>query len=207
MCRRALPAAVVPAGNDPAVGPDEDGIRGGPLLSSQTIWRWAILPFVALLWVGVLALAWRMWSTRKAKAPARAMQAKHDSPSPQRPSSGPQVPTSPVSQALTPSSPAAPPAEAQALASALKHGDLGEIARALCAAAGVKVGDLDAVRARLVDPLQRDALDTLQRARWGDGEAAATLQVLRSAFAPGIKWRAANAVRAPVLLPPLYPET
>ncbi|MGN6514017.1 MAG: BatD family protein [Lysobacteraceae bacterium] len=100
--------------------------------------------------------------------------------------------------------PAAPrdATDARALHRALAHGDLAEITGALCAAAGA--GDLDAVRARLDDAAQQRAIDALQRARWGGGDAAQARGALRAAFRAGPRWRRAG--RAPdALLPPLYP--
>lgn len=92
------------------------------------------------------------------------------------------------------------------LMQALARGDLGAIVQALCATAVPAAADLDAVRARLADPAQRAAVDALQRARWGDGDNAATLAALRKAFASGPRWRAPAKRAEPVLLPPLYPE-
>jgi hypothetical protein len=92
------------------------------------------------------------------------------------------------------------------LMQALARGDLGAIVQALCATAMPSAADLDAVRARLADPAQRAAVDALQRARWGDGDNAATLAALRKAFASGPRWRASAKRAEPVLLPPLYPE-
>lgn len=99
--------------------------------------------------------------------------------------------------------PASPPPSS--LADALKQGDLAAIARALSSAAGVAGDDLDALRARLDDVAQIDALAALQAARWGDGDAQAALPALRRAFAQGPRWR--KPARKPdTLLPPLYPE-
>lgn len=103
----------------------------------------------------------------------------------------------------TPEAAAMPPA-APALADALKQGDLGGIAHALVASAGPGVGDLDAVRARLADAAQANAVAQLQAARWGAGDADGALAALRSAFARGAAWRRAERAGKP-LLPPLYP--
>ena len=88
------------------------------------------------------------------------------------------------------------------LQDALAHGDLGEVADALCALAGVT--DLDAVRARLADARQQAAVDALQRARWGGGDGTAARELLRAAFRAGPRWRAASTA-ARESLPPLYP--
>lgn len=94
----------------------------------------------------------------------------------------------------------------QRLMRALARNDLAAIVQALCAAPVPVAADLDAVRARLADPMQRAAVDALQRARWGDGDNGATLVALRTAFASGPRWRTSAARAEPVLLPPLYPE-
>ncbi|RDZ26984.1 BatD family protein [Lysobacter silvisoli] len=86
----------------------------------------------------------------------------------------------------------------------LDTGDFGEIEAALCALARPPAADLDAVLARLADPAQREALQAMQRARWGGGDAVAARAQLRSAFAPGPRWRDAGAAPASPL-PPLYP--
>lgn len=91
------------------------------------------------------------------------------------------------------------------LKAALAGGDLALIAQALGAAAGLRSDDLDAVRKRLDDAAQLDAVIQLQAARWGDGDAGSALAALRRAFAKGARWRVA-ARASESLLPPLYPE-
>lgn len=91
------------------------------------------------------------------------------------------------------------------LKAALGRGDLALIAQALGAAAGVDGDDLDAVRQRLDDAAQLDAVTQLQAARWGDGDAASARDALRTAFAKGARWRTPAPASAS-LLPPLYPE-
>ncbi|QSX78632.1 BatD family protein [Agrilutibacter solisilvae] len=90
------------------------------------------------------------------------------------------------------------------LRQALDTGDLGDVAQALCAMASPPARDVDDVRARLADASQRDAVDALQRARWGDGDGVGARRLLREAFARGPRWHA-PVVNAPSLLPPLYP--
>jgi hypothetical protein len=99
---------------------------------------------------------------------------------------------------------AAPPTP-PSLAAALKQDDLAGIAHALCVEAGLRGDDLDAVRERLEDEAQREAVECLQAARWGDGDAASALAGLRRAFAKGARWRT-PAAKPASLLPPLYPE-
>jgi len=100
--------------------------------------------------------------------------------------------------AAKPRSPAKP-----ALAQALAKGDPEAISSALCAAA--HADDLDGVRGKLDDPAQQAAVDALQRARWGDGDAASALAALRSAFKRGPRWKTAGT-KSRELLPPLYPK-
>ncbi|MFC3814807.1 BatD family protein [Lysobacter sp. GCM10012299] len=102
--------------------------------------------------------------------------------------------------ALAPSS----PSTTTGLKQALDRGALGDVADALCAAAQPRARDLDDVIARLADDDQRDAVQALQRARWGGGDGVAARQTLRNVFASGPRWRERTADR-PSPLPPLYP--
>lgn len=91
------------------------------------------------------------------------------------------------------------------LAQALATGDLADIAAALARASALPQGDLDAIAARLGDAAQRAAVQALQAARWGTGDPAQALRLLRTAFARGPRWRPPPCVPHSVL-PPLYPE-
>ncbi|RFP61987.1 BatD family protein [Cognatiluteimonas weifangensis] len=157
-----------------AAGADRDWVRVPGVQGRVRPWALATVAF-ALLWLITL-----MWGLHRQPHPAAVAAADAD--------------------AVPPSAPAAP----AHLRRALDGGDLGEIAAALCALAQPPVADLDAVQARLDDARQRDAVDALQRARWGGGDAAAARTALRAAFRPGPRWRrpAARSVEA---LPPLYP--
>ncbi|HEY0662685.1 MAG TPA: BatD family protein [Lysobacter sp.] len=88
---------------------------------------------------------------------------------------------------------------------ALDTGDFGDVAETLRAMARPPARDLDEVTARLDDPSQREALDAMQRARWGGGDGAVARGLLRHAFARGPRWREAPAA-PPQPLPPLYPS-
>lgn len=110
-----------------------------------------------------------------------------------------------TARAATKETPAAPSTPVVSLASALKTGDLAVIAHALAKDAGLATDDLDALRARLADSVQMDALHQLQAARWGGGNVQAALRTLRAAFAGGARWRQTKQ-KAESLLPPLYPE-
>jgi hypothetical protein len=88
---------------------------------------------------------------------------------------------------------------------ALDNGDLGDVSDALCAMATPVADDPDALRARLADPAQAAAIESLLRARWAGGDGVAARAALRSAFKQGPRWRAAEkTVEEP--LPPLYPR-
>lgn len=103
------------------------------------------------------------------------------------------------------SAPASAAALRGALSKALDDGDLARIGSALAAAARVSVDDLDAVRAHLDDTAQRGAVERLQAARWGRGDAQMAVRALRAAFDSGARWRETKQ-QAHSLLPPLYPE-
>ncbi|TAM97344.1 MAG: hypothetical protein EPN40_07820, partial [Rhodanobacteraceae bacterium] len=65
-----------------------------------------------------------------------------------------------------------------------------------------------ALRDALSDPVQREALDALQRARWQGGDAAPACTAVAQAFAKGFAWRDGSRparVRESDL-PPLYPS-
>lgn len=103
--------------------------------------------------------------------------------------------------------PAAGPARLRQLRLALDTGDLGEVAQALCALAEPAAPDLDALRSRLGDPRQIDAVDALQRARWAGGDPASARSAVREAFAKGPRWRSGDGpARRAGPLPPLYPD-
>lgn len=87
---------------------------------------------------------------------------------------------------------------------ALHTGDLGDVADTLCAMAMPPARNVDDLLMRLDDPAQREAIEALQRARWGQGDGADARRLLRVAFAKGPAWRAVEAAK-PSLLPPLYP--
>lgn len=96
---------------------------------------------------------------------------------------------------------------APTLQRALDTGDFTEVADSLCALARPAARDIDEVIERLADPLQRDALAMMQRARWGGGDGPAARSALRSAFARGPRWSdVASPPGAAASLPPLYPR-
>ena len=116
----------------------------------------------------------------------------------------------PVSRHRLPDSNAASSTPAQGtrtnaeLKRALDTGDLGEVADTLCAMATPPARSIDELRMRLDDPAQREAIEALERARWGQGDGAHARRQLRTAFAKGPSWRRSQAAK-PSLLPPLYP--
>ena len=88
----------------------------------------------------------------------------------------------------------------------LQQGDLGDIAEVLCAMCAPPAADLDALRTRLGDARQVAAIDALQRARWGGGDAVAARAALRAAFGSGVSWRKASPRDPDGPLAPLYPD-
>ena len=100
-----------------------------------------------------------------------------------------------------------PPADLAGLAKALDHGDFEQIAARLCALAWPPARDIDEVLSRLADPVQHEAVQSMQRARWGDGDGVAARQALRTAFATSPQWREPTSPSSSAaLLPPLYPR-
>jgi hypothetical protein len=160
-----------------AAAPAGGGAHLPGVQGDARIWAWATAAF-ALLWLATL-----VW----------ALQHRGASPS-QR-------------NVARPGPAGAPPARAGhgGLKRALDAGDLGDVAEALCALADPPAADLDAVRERLADEAQREAVARLQRARWGGGDGTAARAALRSAFADGPRWRERDAGEAEPL-PPLYPR-
>jgi hypothetical protein len=156
------------------------GANTTPTASANRGWIMATLLFAAL-WLATL-----VWALH---------QRSHPAPAARRPA--------PAEVMQPPPRPAQSTAE---LKRALDTGDLGEVADALCAMAAPPARDIEDVRSRLADAAQREAIDALQRARWGGGDGAIARQHLRQAFATGPNWQKETAP-APELLPPLYPDT
>lgn len=174
----------VPAGSGgaPAATSGTDDADSAALPSSSLRWWQGLCALLALL----LALTgW--WGWRRGTAP--------------RPG--------PSSHAMrsAPATAAAP----MALKRALADGDLHAIAAALRAALMPHAATLDEVGSRLDDPAQRAAIDALQRALWGGGDAlaqqrAVAREQLRQAFARGLQLRDDVAAAPAAALPPLYPR-
>ncbi|MET4616111.1 hypothetical protein ABIA71_001686 [Stenotrophomonas sp. 2619] len=112
-----------------------------------------------------------------------------------------------VTVAPQPGPPGSPPVAVSRaeLRRALESQGLDEIIALLAGMGGV-VG-LEALLARLADPVQREALLAMQRVRWSGqgGDVAAARQALRRAFHDGPHWQAA-AVAENNGLAPLYPS-
>jgi hypothetical protein len=159
-------------------GAIEDPRGGGDAVmpGANRIWIMATLLFAAL-WLATL-----VWGLhRRAASPAAGRRGPGASPAADAPTAG-----------------------AAQLARVLDTGDLGEVAQVLSAMARPPVRDVDELRGRLDDDAQCDAIDALQRARWGDGDGVQARRLLRSAFARGPRWKPASP-RAQSPLPPLYP--
>ncbi|MGH8084329.1 MAG: BatD family protein [Lysobacter sp.] len=171
----AVTAATDAAANSAATSPLQRAVQG-----PSRGWVLATLLFAGL-WL--LTLLWGL-HRNSAAAPATVKR-------------GAAATTNPTRRAGTP--------DLAAFKRALDTGDFGEVADALCALARPAATDLDEVRARLDDPVQHDAIDALQRARWGGGDGVAARGLLRRAFADGPRWQA-GPKKAASPLPPLYPD-
>ncbi|HEU4813825.1 MAG TPA: BatD family protein [Xanthomonadaceae bacterium] len=114
----------------------------------------------------------------------------------------------PAAVAVPDATPSAGQATSAALRRALQGGDLGDVLQALrglapAGAAGAAAG----WHSLLADPAQRDAVEAIELARWGQGDPAAARVEARRAFAHGARWRGAAVDPRPrEPLPPLYPE-
>jgi hypothetical protein len=171
-------AGVAPAKVDapaPSVATDDDGRISIPGIQGRVLPWAAATALFALLWFVTL-----FWALHRRPAATRVAEK---------------------------STPGAPPSavDASMLRRTLAEGDLGAIAETLCALASPPVADLDALRERLDDPAQRDAIISLQRARWGGGDAAAARAAVRKAFTAGARWTSLPSSNRE-LLPPLYPR-
>ncbi len=139
-------------------------------------WLWpALAAGFALLWLATL-----IWGLSRRHAPAVA----RDGPAAQSASAGSRYGTADLRRALD-------------------AGSLDEVAHILAVMGGVD--GLDAVLQKLDDPAQRDALQRMQRARWGgEGDVSAARAQLREVFKAGPRWRKTAVVeKSP--LDPLYP--
>ena len=159
------------------------GGAAGPLASGEgsPAWPWLALGF-ALLWLATLG-----WIFMR-RGPAFRPQ-------------GEAGPEAPVEATLAP----AARIGARQFAQVLQTGDLGEVADALCHMVVPPAVDVEALAERLDDDRQREAIASLQRARWGHGDAATARAALREAFraGPAIRVRARGTQD---VLPPLYPR-
>lgn len=181
---------IAPTADAPAVGGDAAEAPSSPPIQLAAtpatgdhgrVWMFAAVAF-AMLWLITLLLALHWRSGRAGPtAPGAGLSGR---------SAGEHAPPAPG-----------------VLRKALDTGDFDDVARALCAAAIPPARDLDAVRQRLEDPAQRDAVDALQRARWADGDGPDARRRLRDAFAGGPRWRDVEGPATPALLAPLYPPS
>jgi hypothetical protein len=149
--------------------------------ATHAVWPWVSLAGVfALLWLATLVWAWRGRRRRAAVSPS----------------------VEPASRA-----PAAPATRTLAdLKRALDTAGLAEVGEVLRCMHALPLADLDAVRAALADPVQRDAVEHLARAQWRDGDVAEARQAMRDAFRQGARWSSAAPARQRDELPPLYPD-
>lgn len=198
-------ASATPAPGLPSPGAERDNTSNETSLQSRAA-MWAVLAALCALTALVLLGWWLARRTRPASGSDTGDVAST------RKDAGAGLPGAGAndvagSQGATRSHGSGPSRDAAAptLQQALSGGDLATIAQAWCAAAQPAVRDLDELRCRLRDPAQLQALEQLQRARWGGGDSADTLAQLRMALRDGVCWRTQASGTDP-LLAPLYPE-
>ncbi len=192
----------VAPGKDTTTGVDsaESAQARDPRTSAWPRWlprgAWLVATvMLVLLWIGTVWWAWGLLMRHRAQQEASAV------PATAMPGAGPQA------QASTPASIPAPGPSTPDWSRALAEGDPAQLLRALCALASPAAADADALRERLADPVQREAVAGLQRACWGEGDRAAAVATARAAFASGPRWQAAPVARpGDDALPPLYPS-
>ncbi|WP_101925125.1 MULTISPECIES: BatD family protein [Luteimonas] len=177
----ALPPVTlqVAPGSGPAVSAPSNEARTPSTGSAPDapVWRWPVLAGLAGAALLLAALAWRRRRITGQVPPA-------------------------MSAAV-----AAPRTTPLQLRQLLQSGGQDDVSAALCALVTPPAASLDALRTRLRDPAQRDALDQWQRARWAQGDVAAARAALQAAFRDGadtiVDPGPAPATRD--TLPPLYP--
>lgn len=184
-------AAAAPGAAPRSTAPVADGATAGALATASEgggvaggkLWALAAF-FFAALWLATL-----LWALHLRAHPALPGVAAAASSAPGGASSA------------APNAGARPSA---ALRELLDRGDFEQIAAALRASATPPAADDDELVERLADPLQREAVQALRRARWGGGDGVAARALLRDAFARGPRWRAREA-QPDSPLAPLYP--
>ncbi|MEO6102206.1 MAG: BatD family protein [Pseudoxanthomonas sp.] len=88
---------------------------------------------------------------------------------------------------------------------ALDSGSLDEVGDTLCDMCAPPCADLDQLQQQLAEPVQREAVEQLRRARWAGGDGTRARSALRDAFRNGPVWRRVEK-SAKEVLPPLYPR-
>ncbi|HXE66279.1 MAG TPA: BatD family protein [Rhodanobacteraceae bacterium] len=178
-----LPGATSPASATPVAtaASQGNGVQG--------FWRVAALASL-VLWLLAIAAAVAWWLTRRRAAPVAV--------------------DLPASTTREDASKSQRTLQAEALAAA-RGRDAAACEHALLAwarASHPDVANVTTLRNALSDPVQRDALDALQRARWQGGDAAAACAAVARAFAHGFAWdEKGKPPRANSGdLPPLYPS-
>jgi hypothetical protein len=164
---------------------------------------WRIIALASLaLWLIAFISAWVWWWLRPKSTVAqgrREMRNVHDESSDSSGQPEMVVTAKPDQRAL----------QRQAL-DAARRGDAATCEHALLAwarATHTGIVQTSALRDALSDPVQRDALDALQRARWQSGNVQKACAAVAGAFANGFAWRDRDQpVRGhDTDLPPLYP--
>ena len=188
--RVAVPMLQVLPGTAPTTSIDTSatGLGITPTLASGwwsnlRVWQYTAL-LLAIGWVATV-----LWAWRRARSTAAAMVdagARHDAH---------ENDLKPLRRGPT-------------LTRALALGELDAIAFALLdAAPDPRAQHLGEVAQRLDDQSQSAAVQALDAARWGGGDAASALSTLRKSFAQPPRWRGHRVMeRGDDVLPPLYPR-
>ena len=165
------------AGADPAAGDGAGWVRVPGVQGEARPWAVVAVGF-ALLWLATLA-----WALSRRQAAAR------------------------TAGAAAPAA-ATPRGNPAGLRRALDRGDLGDVLEALHAMAPAgTAATAAALRARLADDRQREAVTAIEQARWSDGDPVAARAAARKAFARGPRWnQGGTGTAAAAPLPPLYPD-
>lgn len=193
----AASAARAPAAGTPAVA------------STSTFWRDVAVASLAL-WIIAIIVVVALWWRRASSAPPVSDPATPGADADRGSAVSPARGAPPVAARATPTAKVDLHALQWSALDAAHGGDPSSCEHALLAWARAthrEIAHASALRDALADPVQRDALDALQRVRWHGGDAAPACAAVAAAFAHGFAWRGGDKparVREPDL-PPLYP--
>jgi hypothetical protein len=202
---QARPGATAPASADAATPASTDTPTAGAP-SMDTTGQWLGLGVVAVaVWLLTIAWAVRRRGARVQVTDDAASEASGAVDPKRSDRASADAPHGALADAAAPRPrvPSPRPAEFRRV---LERGSPDEIVSALHALAPSPAAGLEALIDRLDDAAQRNALQALQRARWGSGDLGAAVEAVQRVFASGPRWREPDGARPDDPLPPLYPE-